>query len=79
VTDLNCNELVELVTDYLDGALDEETGHRVADHLAGCDGCTTYVEQIRQTVTTLGSSPAEVELTDEARDALLEAFREPPS
>jgi anti-sigma factor RsiW len=79
VTDLNCNELVELVTDYLDGALDEETGHRVADHLAGCDGCTTYVEQIRQTVTTLGSSPAEVELTDEARDALLAAFREPPS
>jgi anti-sigma factor RsiW len=79
VTDLNCNELVELVTDYLDGALDEETAHRVADHLAGCDGCTTYVEQIRQTVTALGSSPPEVELTDEARDALLAAFREPPS
>jgi anti-sigma factor RsiW len=79
VADLNCNELVELVTDYLDGALDEETAHRVADHLAGCDGCTTYVEQIRQTVTALGSSPPEVELTDEARDALLAAFREPPS
>ena len=79
MTDLNCDELVELVTDYLDGALDEQTERRVAEHLAGCDGCTTYVEQIGRTITTLGSSPPEVELTDEARDALLAAFREPPS
>ena len=79
MTDLNCDELVELVTDYLDGALDEGTERRVADHLAGCDGCTTYVQQIKRTITTLGSSPPEVELTDEARDALLAAFREPPS
>ena len=79
MTDLNCNELVELVTDYLDGALDKETEHSVDDHLTGCDGCTTYVEQISRTITTLGSSPAEAELTDEARDALLAAFRKPPS
>jgi len=78
VTDLNCDELVELVTDYLDGALDEETERRVTDHLAGCDGCTTYVDQIRQTVTSLGASPPDVELTDEARNALLAAFRDPP-
>lgn len=78
MTDLNCDELVELVTDYLDGALDDETGHRVADHLAGCDGCTTYVDQVRQTIATLGSSPPDVELTDEARNALLAAFRRPP-
>jgi anti-sigma factor RsiW len=78
VTDLNCDELVELVTDYLDSALDDETGRRVADHLAGCDGCTTYVAQVRQTIATLGSSRPEVELTDEARNALLAAFRKPP-
>ena len=78
MTDLNCDELVELVTDYLDGALDEETERRVTDHLAGCDGCTTYVDQIRQTVTSLGASPPDVELTDEARNALLAAFRDPP-
>jgi anti-sigma factor RsiW len=78
VTDLNCDELVELVTDYLEGALDEETRRRVADHLAGCDGCTRYVDQMRRTITTLGSSGPEVELTDEARTALLAAFREPP-
>lgn len=80
MTDLNCDQLVELVTDYLDGALDEETERRVADHLAGCDGCTTYVQQIRRTITTLGSSPPpDVELSDEARAALLAAFREQPS
>jgi anti-sigma factor RsiW len=78
VTDLNCDELVELVTDYLDGALDEETERRVSDHLVGCDGCTTYVDQIRQTITTMGSSSPDVELTDEARSALLDAFRDPP-
>jgi anti-sigma factor RsiW len=78
VTDLNCEELVELVTDHLDGALDDETERRVADHLTGCDGCTSYVDQMKQTIVTLGSSPADVELTDEARDALLAAFREPP-
>jgi anti-sigma factor RsiW len=78
VRDLNCDELVELVTDYLDGALDEETDRRVADHLAGCDGCTTYVDQIRQTITTLGSAAPDVELSDEARNTLLTAFRNPP-
>ena len=78
MTDLNCDELVELVTDYLDGALDEETERRVTDHLGGCDGCTTYVDQIRQTIATLGSSSPGVELTDEARNGLLAAFREPP-
>jgi anti-sigma factor RsiW len=78
VTDLNCDELVELVTGYLDGALDAEMEDRVADHLAGCDGCTTYVEQIKETIATLGSSPPDVGLADEARNALLAAFRDPP-
>jgi anti-sigma factor RsiW len=78
VTDLNCDELVELVTDYVEGALDDETLRRVEDHLTGCDGCTSYVDQMRQTIATLGSSLPDVELTDEARNALLAAFRKPP-
>lgn len=78
MTDLHCDELVELVTGYLDGALDDETERRVTHHLSGCDGCTTYVDQIRQTVTALGSSPTDVELPDDVRDALLAAFRERP-
>jgi anti-sigma factor RsiW len=75
MTDLNCNELVELVTDYLDGALDGDSERRVADHLSGCDGCTTYVDQIRQTITVLESSPSDVGLPDEGRAQLLAAFR----
>lgn len=77
MTDLDCTELVELVTEFLDGALDPATERRVVDHLALCDGCTTYVEQFRATVDQLGRLPAGqvAELPKPARDALLAAFR----
>jgi anti-sigma factor RsiW len=74
VTDLNCDEFVELVTAYLDGALDAETHRRVTDHLVGCDGCDRYLEQMRRTVRTVGHLPAD-RLTEPARSALLAAFR----
>jgi predicted MFS family arabinose efflux permease len=51
--DLQCRELVELVTGYLDGALPEDWRARVDEHLAGCDGCTAYLEQIKTTVRAL--------------------------
>jgi anti-sigma factor RsiW len=78
MSDLDCAELVELVTEFLDGALDAATERRVVDHLAGCDGCTTYVEQFRATVEELGHLPADrvAELPRPARDALLSAFRQ---
>lgn len=74
---MDCNELVELVTEFLDGALDADDERRVVDHLADCDGCTTYVAQFRTTIDTLGRLPAEdvAALPEPARDALLEAFR----
>jgi anti-sigma factor RsiW len=77
MNDLDCNELVELVTEFLDGRLDARTERRVVDHLALCDGCTTYVEQFRTTVDQLGHLPAErvAELPRQARDDLLTAFR----
>jgi anti-sigma factor RsiW len=75
VTDLDCNELVELVTAYLDRGLDAGTQQRVVDHLALCDGCQQYVDQFRQTVRVLGELPAE-RLSDEARAELLDAFRD---
>ncbi|HEV7652937.1 MAG TPA: zf-HC2 domain-containing protein [Actinophytocola sp.] len=77
MSDLACDELVELVTEFLDGALDPATERRVTDHLALCDGCTTYVAQFRATVDELGHLPAgEVtQLPAPARDALLTAFR----
>ena len=56
--DMRCAEFVELVTDLLDGALDAETEQRVIEHLSLCDGCQTYIEQVRRTVEALGDPPA---------------------
>jgi len=74
MSDLECNEFVELVTAFLDGALDAETEGRFVDHVAACDGCDRYLDQIRQTTQTLGSLPPE-SMSDEARESLLDAFR----
>ena len=51
--ELVCRQLVELVADYLDGLLPENVMANVEAHLAGCDGCTAYVSQIRQTMAEL--------------------------
>ena len=72
---MNCDEFVELVTAYLDGALDPQTERRFAAHLAECDGCERYLEQIRDTVRTLADLPAH-SLPAQARDRLLAAFRD---
>ena len=52
---LSCSEIVEMVTDYLEGDLDAPTAAALAEHLRLCPGCDRYVDQIRETVTTLGS------------------------
>jgi anti-sigma factor RsiW len=72
---LDCDQVVELVTDYLDGALDDDTAARFREHLAECPGCDTYLEQIRETVRTLGHVPAESLSPDAQRD-LMQAFRD---
>ena len=72
---MNCDEFVELVTAYLEGALDAATERRFVEHLAECDGCDRYLEQIRRTVEDLGHLPA-AGLAPEARDRLLAAFRD---
>jgi MFS family permease len=51
--DVACRELVALVTDYLDGVLPAGWRAGLDRHLAGCDGCTTYLEQIRATIDAL--------------------------
>jgi anti-sigma factor RsiW len=71
---LPCRELVELVTDYLEGRLAAAARERFERHIAGCDGCTTYVEQMRITLRALGRIPEE-SISAEARDSLLHAFR----
>jgi anti-sigma factor RsiW len=72
---LACQELVELATDYLEGALSRRDRRRMEKHLAGCGGCEAYLESLRATVRTLGELPPEP--TDpEVREHLLAAFRE---
>jgi anti-sigma factor RsiW len=71
---LNCDEFVELVTAYVEDALDDRARRRAEDHLATCIGCERYLDQIRRTVADLGRMPAE-QLSDQARDDLLAAFR----
>jgi anti-sigma factor (TIGR02949 family) len=73
--DATCAEVVELVSDYLDGTLPEPEAQRVADHLAGCPGCTSYFEQVRATTAGLGRVTTD-DLPPELRASLLEAFRD---
>jgi len=75
---VNCDEFVELVTAYLEGALSAETEQRFVEHLAECDGCDRYLDQIRATVDALGRLPVQ-RLAPEARDRLLAAFRDWPA
>ncbi len=56
---LSCREIVELVTDYLEGDLDADTATALETHLELCPGCARYVEQIRETVATLGDVSSE--------------------
>jgi len=71
---LSCQELVELVTDYLEGALSEEEAARFESHIGRCDGCNVYLDQIRQTIVLSGRLSLDA-LSPEAERALLDAFR----
>jgi anti-sigma factor RsiW len=71
---MTCQELVELVTDYLEDALDPPVRDRFEAHLHTCAGCRTYVEQMRTTIRLTGEVEA-VPLSPEACETLLRAFR----
>ncbi len=72
---LDCNELVELVSDYLDDAMDLTTRARFDEHLLDCDGCSNYLQQFRVTVAALGKVSEEA-IEPAFRDKLLNAFRD---
>lgn len=72
---LSCKELVELVTDYLEGRLARDERRRFERHLKGCPYCRTYLDQMRQVIRTLGRLTEE-SISPRARDELLVAFRE---
>jgi anti-sigma factor RsiW len=72
---MTCSELVELVTAYLEGELDPVTRARFVEHLARCDGCERYLDQVRTSIQRLGTLPPE-SLSDPVRTNLLTAFRD---
>jgi anti-sigma factor RsiW len=72
---VTCQEIVELVTDYLEGKLDPQMTAQVAAHLEQCDGCDIYVEQMRATIRALGTVPVAT-LSETAQTELLRAFRD---
>jgi anti-sigma factor RsiW len=75
--DIACIDLVELVTDYLEGALDDERRNTFDTHLSTCEGCRVYAEQMRETRERLGYVPPDPAggLPEVARQELLAAFR----
>ena len=75
MAELTCQDFVELVTEYLEGALDEDTVRRFEEHLALCPGCETYLSQMKETALRLGEIPVE-SLSAETQATLLSAFRD---
>lgn len=75
---MDCDELVELVTEYLEASLDPPTRARVEAHLGACPGCAEILGQFRATIALTGAlRPADAAAVDPARRTeLLERFRE---
>ena len=71
---LACQELVELITDYLEGALTNGELQRFEGHLAVCGKCQQYLAQLRATIEVTGALTPD-DLTSEAEEVLLQAFR----
>ena len=74
VAHLTCQQVVELVTDFLEDRLPPDERTEVEMHLCLCDPCVTYLDQMRKLVRAAGAVQ-EQELSEEVRDGLLAAFR----
>ena len=72
---ITCAEVVELVTDYLEGTLDPAVREEVEAHLRLCEGCAIYLDQMTSTLRLLGQVPEE-SLSEIAKVELLAAFRD---
>jgi anti-sigma factor RsiW len=73
--DLACTEEVELITDYLEGALPADEARRLERHIDTCPGCTEYLAQMRTVAGSLEGLAGD-SISAETRDALLAAFRD---
>jgi anti-sigma factor RsiW len=73
--DIVCQRAVEMVTDYLEGALSRRDRRRLEAHLRVCPNCSAYVEQIRLTIQLTGTIEAD-DLSPDARAELTELYRQ---
>lgn len=71
---ITCREVVELIAGYLEDGLAHDERLRVEEHLAACEGCTRYLEQMRLTIRLTGMLTEE-QIPPEQKAELLEAFR----
>ena len=78
---LPCQTVVELLTDYLEGALDPTTCARVEHHLSLCPPCATYLDQLRTTMELVGRLPEDTLPADALQelDAAFRGFHPPPT
>ena len=75
IHELSCQEIVELVTEYLEGTMEPELRVAFDHHLAKCDGCSNYLDQIEAMIRLSGTIRPEA-LSPEFQAGLLEAFRD---
>ena len=71
---MTCKEIVELVTEYLEGALPPQELARFEEHVVSCPPCQLHLQQMRRTIDVIGRIP-EDSLSPDAENDLLEAFR----
>ena len=72
--DLVCQQAVELITDYLEGALSRSGRRRLEKHLAGCEHCAEYIAQMRKTIELTGSLTS-ADLTSQMQDEFIAIYR----
>ena len=73
--DMTCTQIVELITEYLEGGLSSADRERFEEHIGFCDWCLAYLDQMRQTIATVGRLRDE-DLPKELEQNLLTAFRD---
>ena len=73
--ELTCSQIVELVTEYLEGGLAAADRERFEEHLGFCAACLIYLDQVRDTIATVGRLRVEADRSPELQERLLQAFR----
>ncbi len=74
-TEYSCQEMIEVVTNYLDGALPPDEQQRFERHVSYCAGCNTYLDQIRETIRQTGMVPHEESFPPALREEIVAQFR----